>query len=425
MNILLTGANGFIGRYLLARLMAAGHDVVPAVRRPEETDRLLHRPASIRADFNRDTRVEDWLSRLHGIDCVINCAGILNGRPGQSIEAIHADAPMALFSACAAAGVRRVIQISAISAQADANTAYANTKMKADSFLGSTDLDWVILRPSLVYASGAYGGTALFRAFAALPFATPLVGKGEQQFQPIHIDDLANTVLKILDTPALRQITIDPVGPERLSLREILRDLRNWLGLVPIPTIEIPLPLIRIAARVGDVFGGPINTTALRQLEFGNTGSYEKFVEATGVHPLRWRDALTANPAQPQDRLHARLYFLRPLLRLSIAATWLISGIVGLLQEEYLEGRYSVFGTALSEIDIWAMCGVDLGIGFAVLTQWRTSLIAKVQLIIVAFYTAALTIAEPSLWTEPLGPLLKNIPFIIAILLLAAMESER
>ena len=72
MNILLTGANGFIGRYLLAGLQAAGHHVVPAVRYPAETDRLLPAARSIKVDFNRDIRPSDWSPRLTGIDAVIN-----------------------------------------------------------------------------------------------------------------------------------------------------------------------------------------------------------------------------------------------------------------------------------------------------------------------------------------------------------------
>jgi uncharacterized protein YbjT (DUF2867 family) len=100
MHVLLTGANGFIGRYILGALLAAGHHVVPAVRRPDEIDRLLPMPAAIRVDMNRDIRPEDWQHRLDGIDAVINCAGVLQGRPGQSIEAIHEAAPKALFEAC-------------------------------------------------------------------------------------------------------------------------------------------------------------------------------------------------------------------------------------------------------------------------------------------------------------------------------------
>src|SRR5579862_7704813 len=137
MKILLTGANGFIGRYLLTGLLAAGHRVIPAVRRPAETDRLLKEPSSIAVDFNSDTSPETWIPRLAGIDAVINCAGILQGRMGQSIAAIHTDAPKALFTACQERGVRRVIQISAISAEAAAGTAYAETKRSADNFLTS------------------------------------------------------------------------------------------------------------------------------------------------------------------------------------------------------------------------------------------------------------------------------------------------
>src|SRR6185369_8940066 len=114
-----------IGRYLLSALILAGHEVVPAVRRPQETDRLLPRPASIRIDFNRVTGPVDWAPHLTGIDAVINCAGILQGRHGQSIDAIHALAPIALFQACETAGIRRVIQISAFSAEPGAGTRYA------------------------------------------------------------------------------------------------------------------------------------------------------------------------------------------------------------------------------------------------------------------------------------------------------------
>jgi uncharacterized protein YbjT (DUF2867 family) len=68
-----------------------------------------------------------------------------------------------------ARGVRRVVQVSAISAEPAAGTAYAATKHAADEHLRSTGLEWTILRPSLVVARGAYGGTALFRGMAALP----------------------------------------------------------------------------------------------------------------------------------------------------------------------------------------------------------------------------------------------------------------
>jgi len=330
MRVLLTGATGFIGRYLLTALIQAGHDVVPAVRRPGETDRLLPRPCSIRVDFNRMTAPGDWAPHLTAIDAVINCAGILQGRPGQSIDAIHARSPIALFQACEAAGIRRVIQISAISAEPEAGTGYAATKHAADAWLAGTGLDWVILRPSLVYAQDAHGGTALFRAIAALPFLTPLPGDGRQQFQPIHMDDLTGAVVRILVDPSIRHVTIDPVGPEPVTLRQLFADLRRWLGYKPVPALPIPMILMRIGARIGDVLGGSLNTTAIRQVEFGNTGPVEPFIAATGIRPRGWIDGLNQRPARPEDRRQARLYFVGPLIR-AVLAVLLLGGLVAVI----------------------------------------------------------------------------------------------
>lgn len=428
MNILLTGANGFIGKYLLAALQDAGHRVVPAIRNPRKTDALSPEPASIRIDFNTDTHPDDWLPRLAGIDAVINCAGILQARGRQSITAIHVDAPIALAIACERMGIRRFIQISAISAGEKAGSAYAATKQKTDEFVASTNLNWVILRPSLVYAQGAYGGTALFRAMAALPFRQPLPGNGDQVFQPIHVDDLCRTVLRILENPAINQIVIDPVGPEVLSLRQILTDLRSWLGFSPARFITVPMAVVRLASRLGDFLGGPLNTTALRQLQFGNTGDYGSFATVSGVTPQNWKDALRRSPAQVQDRWHARLYFVRPLLRLALAAMWLASGVLGLLvptdTADAVGAFFALSPTAL-QIAIWGSSLTDILMGCLVLLRYRPGPLACAQLLLVAGYTALLGIAQIGLWSDPLGPLLKNLPIAVAILALAAIERDR
>ncbi|HEV2677771.1 MAG TPA: SDR family oxidoreductase [Aliidongia sp.] len=428
MQVLLTGANGFIGRYIMAALMSAGHHVVPAVRRPAEIDRLLPAPAAIRVDMNRDVRPEDWQPRLAGIDAVVNCAGVLQGRPGQSIGAIHEEAPKALFEACRRAEVRRVIQISAISAEPAADTAYAATKYAADRHLAGLDLDWVILRPSLVYAPGAFGGTALFRALAALPGFVPLIGAGDQPFQPIHIDDLTATILLLLQDRSINRVVIDPVGPERVSLREVLVDLRAWLGLPPARIIPMPRGLVAFAARLGDLAGGPISTTALKQLDFGNAGSPDAFVAATGIRPRGWRAALLASPAQWQDRWHARLYFVRPLLRGSLILTWLGSGIVGLMQPvaqlEPLLQRLGFAGPVGAGMAI-GFSLVDLAIALALTLRWRPAITMVAQLLVVLGYTVGLGLLAPGLWTDPFGPLLKNLPIVAAILALGALETDR
>jgi uncharacterized protein YbjT (DUF2867 family) len=428
MNVLLTGANGFIGRYVMGALLAAGHHVVPAVRRPAEIDGLLPARGAIQVDMNRDIRPEDWRDRLTDIDAVVNCAGVLQGRPGQSIGAIHEAAPKALFEACRRAGVRRVIQISAISADPAADTAYAATKHAADRFLATLDLDWVVLRPSLVYAAGAFGGTALFRALAALPRVVPLIGQGNQPFQPIHIDDLTATILLLLRDRAINRTVIDPVGPELVTLRELLVDLRAWLGLPRGRVISVPRGLVALVARFGDLVGGPVSTTALKQLDFGNAGSPAAFVAVTGIAPRRWREALRASPAQWQDRWHARLYFVRPMLRGALTLTWLGSGLVGLLlPADRLAPLLNRLGLA-GPVGMAMAVGfslADLAIALALLLRWRPGLAMAVQLLVVLGYTIGLGLLAPELWLDPFGPLLKNLPILAAILALGALEADR
>jgi uncharacterized protein YbjT (DUF2867 family) len=399
------------------------------VRRPDAFLRRFPGAAAVASDFNRDVTAACWLPRLAGIDAVINCAGVLQGSPGQSIEAIHLTAPKALFEACRQAGVRRVIQISAISADPRANTPYARTKHAADMFLRTLDLDWIVLRPSLIYAAGSYGGTSLLRALAATPWRIPVVGDGGQLFQPIHVDDLTRTILVCLDSPSLVRRTLDPVGPETLSLAQILRLLRAWMGFPAAPLLRVPLTLVRLACRVGDVVGaGPLRTTSLKQIEFGNVGDPAGFSAAVGFVPRAMDAALRANPAQAQDRWHARLTLLRPALTLSLALLWLVSGLVGLVQSP---GAVAAVLAPLGLPGAFApllgggACALDLVIAALLVAGWKPHLVGRLQLGVVVGYTVGLTVALPSLWLDPFGPLLKNVPVLAAIAAWLAIAEER
>lgn len=430
-RILLTGANGFIGGQLLAELRARGHEVVAAVRDPEALRRKLPGIEAIAVDFNRDTSVEDWRPRLEGIDAVINCAGVLHGGRGQDIEAIHAATPIALFEACVAAGVRRVIQISAISADADVGTEYALTKKHADDYLRSLSIDWTVLRPSLVYGDGSYGGTSALRGLAGLPLVSPLVSDGTAAFRPLHIEDLVETVARVLEGERFARQTLEPVGPEIVSLRELVADYRAWLGLKPAIEIPIPLPIMKFAARLADVAGGgPLGSTSLRQLLAGNVGREPAgvFARAIGFVPRSLKVMLARRPAQTQDVWHARLYFLRPVLRVALAFMWLGSAVVGLLAPV---SSYAVVDAALTTLGLparalaVAFSMLDLLIAAALLVRWNVRLLTVIQLIVVAGYTAVLTVLAPALWLDPFGALLKNLPILVAIGAWAVLEEER
>ena len=189
MNVLLTGASGFIGGHLAAALRAAGHTVIE-VRRDAGGD-----ATAVQADFTRDLSARDWLPKLVGVDAVINAVGILREHGQQSFECIHKRAPQALFTSCVAAGIRRVVQISALGADRGM-TRYFLSKRAADDYLATLPLEWTIVRPAMVFGSGG-SSARLFAMLAHLPLV-PLPGRGEQRLQPIHIDDLTEAVVRIL-----------------------------------------------------------------------------------------------------------------------------------------------------------------------------------------------------------------------------------
>jgi hypothetical protein len=107
---------------------------------------------------------------------------------------------------------------------------------------------------------------------------------------------------------------------------------------------------------------------------------------------------------------------------------WLASGVVGLLQPTasvtaILAGLGIAGGAGL--VVLWATCLLDIAVGAALVLRWRPALVGAVQIVLVLLYTIGLTLAQPALWADPFGPLLKNLPILVAIAVFAALERER
>lgn len=429
MHVLIAGANGFIGQGIVAAFLAAGHRVTGAVRDPAAFRRRFPGAAAVSADFNTDTDSGAWLPRLVGIDAVVNAAGVLRGGRGQSIAAIHIAAPRALFAACAAAGVRRVIHISAISADAGAGTEYAATKREAEQALAATALDWVILRPSLIYAQGTYGGTSLIAGLAGCPELVPLPGRGLQRFSPLARDDLAALVLRLAEDRTVARVAIDAVGPETLTLRDLLDRWRAWLGFPPARFLPLPMPLMRAAARLGDWFSrGALNSVSLRQIEHGNAGEPGPALRRLLPEPRTLAAYFASHPAHVQDRWHARLYFLRPAIRVVLALLWLVSGVLGLVSLGALAASLAAatgLPLPVTKAGAAALCAIDLALAAALVVGVFRRAVGKLQFAVVAGYTLAISFVWPALWLDPLGPLLKNLPILVLLLVAMAIEDDR
>src|SRR5204863_3685040 len=169
---------------------------------------------------------EEWLEQVAGHDAVINTVGIIRESPGSSFQCVHTDAPIALFEAAARAGVRKIVQLSALGAEEGAADRYRSSKGAADARLARLGVPYVVVRPSLIYGSGDQSMT-FFLSLAALP-VTPVPGDGQYRVQPIHVDDLTRALVASVERDDLAGLTVDVGGAEALTFDALLDGLARW-----------------------------------------------------------------------------------------------------------------------------------------------------------------------------------------------------
>ncbi len=428
MRILITGASGFIGSHLVQGLLEAGHEVVACARHPEQIRQRWPDITTIPADFANDHAEADWIPRLQGVDIVINAVGIISEGRNQTFDALHTHAPIALFQACESAGVKRVIQISALGADATAFSHYHLSKRAADNFLRELNLDWAIVMPSLVYGPGAKS-MAMFKTIVTFPLI-PLIDDGGQETQPIHIDDMTRAILQLVESPSPLRTDIEMVGPEPVTMKALYQKLRHWLGLGPARFISVPYLLALYGARWAGLLGNtPINAEAVQMLQNGNTADVEPFIARFGFQPQGLDQTFAATPARQADQWHAGLSLLAPALRLSIAFVWICAGIVSAfifpVEQSYaMLARVGIAGT-WQPLMLYGAAATDILLGLATLFSFRLRPVALIQIWIILLYSTIITLWLPEYWTHPFGPISKNIPLIVATMIMLVLEGRR
>ena len=411
-TVLLLGATGFIGRHCARALQREGFRVICGSRRAASAACEGH----LRVDFAADVSDDAWAPRLDGVDVVVNAVGIAAERPGTSFEHVHTQAPRALFDACAQRNVQ-VIQISALGADANARSGFHLSKRAADDYLLAIHPTAVVVQPSLVFGPGGTSAT-LLGALATLP-VVPLPGRGEQRVQPLHVEDLAAAIVAIVRrTPPANRRRIALVGPNALELRALLHVLRTRMGLPPPRFIPVPMALVRWAVRMGAALRpGWLSTDLLDMLERGNTADPAATRRILGYAPRPAGEFVDGE----RDRIVASSVWIVPLMRTAIAAVWLAAaavsfGLYPLEASVQMVERTGLHGN-MALAAVYAGAGIDAAFGIATLLQRSDRWLWIAQAVVIVTYSIILSIALPETWLHPFGPLVKNLPILVAILL--------
>lgn len=250
-RVLILGGSGFVGRHIVERLQRQGVAMSVPTRRLTNARHLWHQPKvqAVVADvFDAPT-----LARLVAEhDAVINLIAILHGSKSE-FEQVHVELPRRIAEACAQAGGRRLVHLSALGAAADGPSKYQRSKARGEAVLGQAaqvgSLQLTVLRPSVIFGAedrflNLFAG--LQRVFPVIPLAG-----GDARFQPVWVRDVAEAVVACLEDDTTIGQTYELCGPEVWTLRELVKAAGRWSGIGAgkgRPVVGVPMALGRLQA---------------------------------------------------------------------------------------------------------------------------------------------------------------------------------
>jgi uncharacterized protein YbjT (DUF2867 family) len=254
-NFLILGGTGFVGRSICEKLVersggADGRLRVATRRFPRARHLQLLPTVEIACGDSHD---EATLTRmLRDTDAVINLTGILHGSETE-FERVHVRLPARLGAACRAAGVRRVVHLSALGATTNAPSRYQRSKARGEDALRAAGLDLTILRPSVIFGERDRFINLFARLQAIFPIV-PLASAGAR-FQPVWVDDVASAVVRSLDDPTTIGASIECCGPRVYTLEALVRAAGEWSGTRR-PVLPLPAALGRLQALFMEMLPG-------------------------------------------------------------------------------------------------------------------------------------------------------------------------
>ena len=287
MKIMMLGGSGFVGSHLTRRLSRDGHSVSVATRHPTGAKHLAIVPR-VRIRHFDPYDIDRLTDELSGHDTLINLIGILNeaGRNGAGFYKAHIELVEKAIRACERAGVRRIIQMSALNA-GQGESFYLRTRGGGEQRVRDSDLDWTIFRPSTIFGPD----DSFLNRFAGLLRISPVLplARAQARFAPVYVGDVVEAFARALEDRASHGQTYELCGSEILTLRQVVEWVarrRRMRRLV----IGLPDALGRLQGRVFDfVPGKPFSSDNFKSLLLDSVCSSNGF-EALDIEPWPMRE---------------------------------------------------------------------------------------------------------------------------------------
>ncbi|SEW02712.1 complex I NDUFA9 subunit family protein [Natrinema salifodinae] len=268
MDVLVAGGTGFIGTNLCAELAERGHRVTALSRSPDDGDL----PPGVEAAMGDVGAYDSIVDTVAGRDAVVNLVSLsplYQPRGDKSHEEVHLGGTENLVRAAEEGGVDRFLQLSGLGADPDGDTAFIRAKGKAEAVVRSADLDWTIVRPSVVFGDG--GEFVEFTKTLTTPYVTGLPGGGKTRFQPIWVGDLVPMLADALEDDAHVGEIYELAGPQILTLADVT-ELAYAAEGKDVTIVPIPMGLAKLGlSAIDSVPGVPFGADQARSLEFDNT----------------------------------------------------------------------------------------------------------------------------------------------------------
>ncbi|MEP6609359.1 MAG: complex I NDUFA9 subunit family protein [Burkholderiaceae bacterium] len=285
-QILVIGGSGFIGRHIVARLIARGLRVTVPTRRRSRARHLILLPTIdvVECDVHNDADLD---ALMRDRDAVINLVGVLHGSYGPrgspygpEFAKAHVELPRRIVAACHKHKVARLLHMSALGADSSGPSMYQRSKGDGDELVHKSELNWTILRPSVVFGPED-NFLNLFAKLAKFLPVLPIACAGAR-FQPVWVGDVADAFANALDNRAAFQNTYELAGPKIYALLDLARFAADASGH-PRPVIAVPPSIARIQAFLMELAPGEplMSRDNLDSMKADNIASQQPFRPAS------------------------------------------------------------------------------------------------------------------------------------------------